>query len=53
VGVTTTHPAAALWDVGADEVVGDLLGYDVAALLRRLEPRSNGQQVAERSATPL
>jgi HAD superfamily hydrolase (TIGR01509 family) len=53
VGVTTTQPAAALWDAGADEVVGDLRGYDVAALLQRLEPRSNGQHVAERSATPL
>jgi HAD superfamily hydrolase (TIGR01509 family) len=38
VGVTTTQPAAALWDAGADEVVGDLRGYDVAALLQRLEP---------------
>jgi HAD superfamily hydrolase (TIGR01509 family) len=53
VGVTTTHPAHALWDAGADEVVTDLRGYDVAALLRRLEPRSNGQHVAERSSTPL
>jgi HAD superfamily hydrolase (TIGR01509 family) len=36
VGVTTTHPADALWDAGADEVVTHLVGYDVAALLRRL-----------------
>src|SRR4051812_27200208 len=36
VGVTTTVPAPALWDAGADEVVAHLGGYDVAALLRRL-----------------
>src|SRR5262249_55576306 len=36
VGVTTTHPADALWAAGADEVVGGLAGYDVAALVRRL-----------------
>jgi HAD superfamily hydrolase (TIGR01509 family) len=36
VGVTTTHPAAALRDAGADEVVADLTGYDVAALLDEL-----------------
>jgi HAD superfamily hydrolase (TIGR01509 family) len=42
VGVTTTVPAAALWDAGADEVVMHLGGYDVAALLRRLEPKANG-----------
>jgi HAD superfamily hydrolase (TIGR01509 family) len=40
VGVTTTHPAPALWDAGADEVVANLGGYDVAALLRRLESGS-------------
>src|SRR3954470_24263866 len=39
VGVTTTVPADALWDAGADEVVMHLGGYDVAALLRRLEPK--------------
>ena len=42
VGVTTTVGAAALWDAGADEVVMHLGGYDVAALLRRLEPKANG-----------
>jgi HAD superfamily hydrolase (TIGR01509 family) len=44
VGLTTTHPAPALWDAGADEVVAHLGGYDVAALLRRLEsgPKANG-----------
>ena len=39
VGVTTTHHAAALRDAGADEVVAHLVGYDVAALLRRLEAK--------------
>src|SRR5262245_44339802 len=29
VGLTTTHPAAALEAAGADEVVADLIGYDV------------------------
>src|SRR5262249_16998943 len=52
VGVTPPQPAAARWDAGADEVVGDLRGYDVAALLRRLEPRPSGQGGAhEDSAT--
>jgi HAD superfamily hydrolase (TIGR01509 family) len=36
VGVTTTHPAKSLWDAGADEVVDTLVGYDAAALVRRL-----------------
>ena len=36
VGVTTTHPAKSLWDAGADEVVDTLIGYDTAALVRRL-----------------
>jgi HAD superfamily hydrolase (TIGR01509 family) len=39
VGLTTTHPAAALHDAGADEVVTQLGGYDVAALLGRLARR--------------
>ena len=43
VGVTTTHPAPALWDAGADEVVAHLGGYDVAALLQRLQPKGNGR----------
>jgi HAD superfamily hydrolase (TIGR01509 family) len=36
VGVTTTHPAAALADAGADEVVENLIEYDVPRLLERL-----------------
>jgi beta-phosphoglucomutase-like phosphatase (HAD superfamily) len=40
VGVTTTHPAAALYEAGADEVVPNLVGYDVDRLLRRLKARS-------------
>jgi HAD superfamily hydrolase (TIGR01509 family) len=36
VGVTTTHPAEALWEAGADEVVDGLTGYDAAALVRLL-----------------
>ena len=39
VGVTTTHPAAALKDAGADEVVENLVGYDVARLVQRLKSR--------------
>jgi beta-phosphoglucomutase-like phosphatase (HAD superfamily) len=37
VGVTTTHPAAALWEAGADEVVNHLAGYDVAPLVGWLQ----------------
>jgi HAD superfamily hydrolase (TIGR01509 family) len=44
VGVTTTHPAPALWDAGADEVVVDVRSFDVAALLGRLEPKANGER---------
>jgi HAD superfamily hydrolase (TIGR01509 family) len=36
VGLTSTHPARALWDAGADEVVDTLAGYDVPGLVRRL-----------------
>jgi beta-phosphoglucomutase len=36
VGVTTSHPAAALWDAGANEVVESLVGYDAGSLVRRL-----------------
>jgi HAD superfamily hydrolase (TIGR01509 family) len=42
VGLTTTHPAAALAVAGADEVVEDLAGYDVARLLERLKARAEG-----------
>ena len=40
VGVTTTHPAAALEEAGADEVVDNLVGYDVDRLLDRLKARA-------------
>jgi HAD superfamily hydrolase (TIGR01509 family) len=40
VGVMTTHPAAALKDAGADEVVENLDGYDVSQLLERLRARA-------------
>jgi HAD superfamily hydrolase (TIGR01509 family) len=36
VGVTTSQPASALWDAGADDVVDNLGGYDVASLVRHL-----------------
>jgi len=36
VGVTSTVPAQALWDAGADEVVDGLDRYDVNALINRL-----------------
>lgn len=36
VGLTSSHPAQALWDAGADEVVADFRGYEVAALLERV-----------------
>ncbi|MGO9463837.1 MAG: HAD family hydrolase [Isosphaeraceae bacterium] len=39
VGLTSTHPAAALWEAGADEVVESLAGYDVARLVQRLKSR--------------
>jgi HAD superfamily hydrolase (TIGR01509 family) len=42
VGLTTTHPAAALEEAGADEVVENLIGYDVARLLERLKSRAEG-----------
>lgn len=40
VGLTSSHPAQALWDAGADEVVDDLVGFNVAALLDRVRRRS-------------
>ncbi len=40
VGVTTTHSVAALEDAGADEVVTNLVGYDVPGLLERLKARA-------------
>jgi HAD superfamily hydrolase (TIGR01509 family) len=39
VGVTTTQPARALWDAGADQVVDHLANYDVDALVERLKAR--------------
>jgi hypothetical protein len=35
VGLTTTQPAAALYEVGADEVILSFVGYDVDGLLAR------------------
>jgi beta-phosphoglucomutase len=40
VGLTTTHPTRALEAAGADEVVENLVGYDVAGLLDRLRARN-------------
>jgi beta-phosphoglucomutase len=40
VGVMTTHPAPALKDAGADEVVENLVGYDVPRLLETLKARA-------------
>ena len=42
VGLTTTQPAPALEAAGADEVVENLVGYDVERLLERLRARSIG-----------
>jgi HAD superfamily hydrolase (TIGR01509 family) len=36
VGLTSTHPASALKEAGADEVIQSLSGYDVSRLLERL-----------------
>jgi HAD superfamily hydrolase (TIGR01509 family) len=36
VGLTTTHPAGRLTEVGADEVLESLVGYDVDRLVARL-----------------
>jgi len=36
VGLTSTNPAAALVDAGADEVVESLASYPVARLVQRL-----------------
>lgn len=40
VGLTTTRPAADLHEAGADEVVENLVGYDVPRLIRTLEARA-------------
>jgi HAD superfamily hydrolase (TIGR01509 family) len=40
VGLTTTHPAGKLAEIGADEVLESLVGYDVDRLVARL--RSSG-----------
>jgi HAD superfamily hydrolase (TIGR01509 family) len=42
VGLTTTHPAAALEEAGADQVVTNLVGYDVPRLLECLEAHAAG-----------
>jgi beta-phosphoglucomutase len=39
VGIMTTHPATGLREAGADEVVENLVGYDVGRLLDRLRGR--------------
>ena len=36
VGVTTTHPAASLYEGGADLVVDNLVGFDVGAMTRAI-----------------
>jgi len=41
VGLTTSHPAKALAEAGADEVVENLVGYDVDRLVERLESRAD------------
>lgn len=40
VGLTSSHNAQALWDAGADEVIDNFHGYDVAALLEQVRQRS-------------
>jgi beta-phosphoglucomutase len=40
VGLTTTQPKAALKDAGADEVVDNLVDYDVPRLLEKLRARA-------------
>jgi HAD superfamily hydrolase (TIGR01509 family) len=42
VGLTTTHPAAALDEAGADEVIPTFVGYDVDGLLERFRARFAG-----------
>jgi HAD superfamily hydrolase (TIGR01509 family) len=39
VGLTTTHPAAALHEAGADEVIPSFVGYDVNGLLEQFRAR--------------
>jgi len=41
VGLTTTHPARALAEAEADEVVENLAGYDVARLVEIFKSRAN------------
>jgi beta-phosphoglucomutase len=43
VGVTTTVPAIKLLEAGADQVVTNLVGYDVSDLLKRLEAHAAGR----------
>jgi HAD superfamily hydrolase (TIGR01509 family) len=45
VGLTTTRPAADLVEAGADEVVANLVGYDILGLLGRLEARAAGSRM--------
>ncbi len=44
VGLTTTRPAADLHAAGADEIVDNLVGYDVEGLLGRLRDRAAGRR---------
>jgi HAD superfamily hydrolase (TIGR01509 family) len=39
VGLTTTHPASALYEAGADEVIPSFVGCDVDGLLERFRAR--------------
>jgi len=41
VGVATTHPAPALRDAGADLAVENLVGFDVGALIERMDGRAD------------
>jgi beta-phosphoglucomutase len=39
IGLTTTNSAQALWDAGANEVVENLVGYNVPGLIARIKDR--------------
>jgi HAD superfamily hydrolase (TIGR01509 family) len=47
VGLTTTHPASALEEAGADLVIADLVAYDVAPLVKLLRARGKGCHPAD------
>jgi HAD superfamily hydrolase (TIGR01509 family) len=44
VGLTTTHEAAALEEAGADEVIANLVGYDIPRLLEHLAARASASE---------